>query len=93
MAWCGRRNDRSQSGHDAIMTPNPYAYLDHYQEEPEIAPVTIGGYNTLKKTYSYNPVPADADSLVKQHIIGVQANCWAEYMQPRTIVTIKSSHV
>ena len=51
-----------------------------WDEIPEIAPVTIGGYNTLKKTYSYNPVPTDADSLVKQHIIGVQANCWAEYM-------------
>ena len=75
------------------MTPNPYAYLDHYQEEPEIAPVTIGGYNTLKKTYSYNPVPADADSLVKQHIIGVQLIAGLNICQPRTIVTIKSSHV
>ena len=83
MSWRGVEggDDRSQSRTpSAIMTPNPYAYLDHYQEEPEIAPVTIGGYNTLKKTYSYNPVPVDADSLVKQHIIGVQANCWAEYM-------------
>ena len=82
MSWRGVEGGMTaaKAGHDAIMTPNPYAYLDHYQEEPEIAPVTIGGYNTLKKTYSYNPVPADADSLVKQHIIGVQANCWAEYM-------------
>ena len=82
MSWRGVEGglNAAKAGHDAIMTPNPYAYLDHYQEEPEIAPVTIGGYNTLKKTYSYNPVPADADSLVKQHIIGVQANCWAEYM-------------
>lgn len=82
MSWRGVEGgmNAAKAGHDAIMTPNPYAYLDHYQEEPEIAPVTIGGYNTLKKTYSYNPLPADADSLVKQHIIGVQANCWAEYM-------------
>lgn len=70
----------AQAGHNAIMTPNPYAYLDQYQEEPEIAPVTIGGYNTLKKTYSYNPVPDDADDLVKKHIIGVQGNIWTEYM-------------
>ena len=82
MSWRGVEGGMTaaKAGHDAIMTPNPYAYLDHYQEEPEIAPVTIGGYNTLKKTYSYNPVPADADDLVKQHIIGVQANCWSEYM-------------
>ena len=82
MSWRGVEGGMTaaNAGHDAIMTPNPYAYLDQYQEEPEIAPTTIGGYNTLKKTYSYNPVPADADSLVKKHIIGVQANCWAEYM-------------
>ena len=42
---------------NAIMAPMPYAYLDFYQEDPEIAPTTIGGYTTLKKTYSYNPVP------------------------------------
>ncbi|WP_455658910.1 beta-N-acetylhexosaminidase [Phocaeicola faecalis] len=82
MSWRGVEGgvNAAKAGHDAIMTPNPYAYLDHYQEDPEIAPVTIGGYNTLKKTYSYNPVPTDADSLVKRHIIGLQANCWSEYM-------------
>ena len=63
------------------MTPNPYVYLDYYQEEPEIAPTTIGGYNTLKKTNSYNPVPDDADELAKKHIIGIQGNIWREYMQ------------
>lgn len=48
MSWRGVEGGMTaaKAGHDAIMTPNPYAYLDHYQEEPEIAPVTIGGYNT-----------------------------------------------
>lgn len=83
MSWRGVEGgmNAAKAGHNAIMTPNPYAYLDHYQEEPEIAPTTIGGYNTLKKTYSYNPVPEDADSLAKKHIIGVQGNVWAEYIQ------------
>lgn len=51
MSWRGVEGGMTaaKAGHDAIMTPNPYAYLDHYQEEPEIAPVTIGGYNTLKR--------------------------------------------
>ena len=82
MSWRGVEGgmNAAKAGHNAIMTPNPYAYLDQYQEEPEIAPVTIGGYNTLKKTYSYNPVPDDADDLVKKHIIGVQGNIWTEYM-------------
>ena len=35
----------------------------------------------MKKTYSYNPVPDDADELAKKHIIGIQGNIWREYMQ------------
>ena len=83
MSWRGVEGGitAAKAGHDAIMTPSPYAYLDQYQEEPETAPTTIGGYQTLKKTYSYNPVPDDADELVKKHIIGVQGNIWNEYMQ------------
>lgn len=83
MSWRGVEGgmNAAKVGHNAIMTPNPYAYLDQYQEEPETAPTTIGGYNTLKKTYSYNPVPDDADELAKKHIIGVQGNIWTEYMQ------------
>lgn len=83
MSWRGVAGGltAAKAGHNAIMTPSPYAYLDQYQEEPEVAPATIGGYNTLKKTYSYNPVPDDAEELVKKHIIGVQGNIWTEYMQ------------
>lgn len=83
MSWRGVAGgiNAAKAGHDAIMTPSPYAYLDQYQEEPAIAPTTIGGYNTLKKTYSYNPVPEDADDALKKHIIGIQGNIWNEYMQ------------
>ena len=83
MSWTGIEGgiNAAKSGHDAIMTPYAYMYLDQYQEEPAIAPTTIGGYTTLKKTYSYNPVPEDADSLVKKHVIGLQGNIWREYMK------------
>jgi hexosaminidase len=83
MSWRGVEGglNAAKAGHDAIMTPSPYAYLNFYQEDPTIAPTTIGGYITLKKTYSYNPVPDDADELVKKHIIGVQGNVWSEYIQ------------
>jgi hexosaminidase len=55
--------------------------LDAYQENPEIAPTTIGNYTTLKKSYSYEPVPATFTPEQSAHIIGVQANVWTEYMQ------------
>ena len=80
LSWRGVEGglNAAKAGHNAIMAPMPYAYLDFYQEDPEIAPTTIGGYTTLKKTYSYNPVPDDADELVKKHIIGMQGNLWRE---------------
>jgi hexosaminidase len=83
MSWRGVQGglNAAKAGHDAIMTPHLYSYLDQYQEEPEIVPVSIGGYTTLKKEYSYNPVPDDADELVKKHIIGFQGNLFTEYTQ------------
>lgn len=82
MSWRGVEGGMTaaKAGHNAIMTPHAYAYLDQYQEDPEVSPTTIGGHNTLKKTYSYNPVPDDADELAKKHIIGVQGNIWSEYI-------------
>ncbi|NCC08984.1 MAG: beta-hexosaminidase [Bacteroidia bacterium] len=82
MSWRGVEGgmNAAKAGHNAIMTPGVFAYLDHYQEDPANAPTTIGGYNTLKRTYSYNPVPDNADELVKKHIIGFQGNIWREYM-------------
>jgi hexosaminidase len=83
MSWRGVQGGitAANAGHDAIMTPSPYAYLDAYQEDPRVAPTTIGNWNTLKKTYNYNPVPDSENDLVKKHIIGIQGNIWAEYMK------------
>src|SRR5262249_54166938 len=42
--------------------------------------VTIGGYVSLEKTYSYEPV---SDSLTKEqgkYILGAQGNVWSEYI-------------
>ncbi len=103
MSWRGVQGglNAAKAGHDAIMTPSPQMYLDYYQEDPEFAPVTIGGYETLKKVYSFDPVPEDADELVKKHIIGFQGNTWSEYMYtlekrdyqifPRALVVAESA--
>ena len=84
MSWRGVSGGIAAASmdHDAIMTPGSEGmYLDQYQGDQKIEPVTIGGYDPLDKVYRYNPVP---DTLVKmgkaQHIIGVQCNNWGEYM-------------
>jgi hexosaminidase len=84
MSWRGDEGGiaAAHMGHDVIMTPGINGmYLDHYQGDPKIEPVTIGGYTLLEKTYNYEPVP---DTLVKTNkshfVLGVQSNIWSEYM-------------
>lgn len=40
MSWRGVEGglNAAKAGHNAIMTPMPYAYLDFYQEDPAICP-------------------------------------------------------
>jgi hexosaminidase len=68
-------------GHDAIMTPNTYYYLDYYQSlDQENEPLAIGGYIPIEKCYSYEPYAKGMTDEEKSHILGVQANLWTEYI-------------
>ncbi len=84
MSWRGEAGGIASAlqSHDVIMTPGANGmYLDHFQGDSKIEPVTIGGYTTLEKTYSYNPVPDTLVAMNKaHHILGVQCNIWSEYM-------------
>ena len=89
MSWRGEEGGIASAlqSHDVIMTPGGNGmYLDHYQGDSKIEPVTIGGYTTLEKTYSYNPVPDTLVAMNKaHHILGVQVNTWSEYMYSNEI--------
>ena len=69
--------------HDVIMTPGSDGmYLDWYQGDSKIEPVTIPSPpRYLSSTYNYNPVPDTIKTLgLAHHILGVQCNNWSEYM-------------
>lgn len=84
MSWLGESGGITSAmlGHDAIMTPvDNGLYLDFYQGDSKIEPVSIGGYTPLSKVYNYNPVPDTLVAMGKDHYIkGVQGNNWSEYM-------------
>ncbi|MDR1918768.1 MAG: family 20 glycosylhydrolase [Tannerellaceae bacterium] len=84
MSWRGEQGGIAAASmdHDVIMTPGVNGmYLDAFQGDPKIEPVTIGGYTLLEKTYGYNPTPDTLVATGKAHFIkGVQANLWSEYM-------------
>ena len=83
MSWRGVAGGLQavRMGHDAIMTPNTFFYLDYYQSlDKENEPLAIGGYLPVEKCYSYEPTTADMSDEEKSHILGVQANLWTEYI-------------
>ena len=83
MSWRGEQGglEATRLGHDAIMTPNTYFYLDYYQSaDIDKEPFGIGGYLPVERCYSYEPYPKDMTDEQKAHILGVQANMWTEYI-------------
>lgn len=82
MSWRGEQGGitAAKAEHDVIMTPGEFCYLDAYQDAPVSQPEAIGGYLTLEKVYSYDPVPAELTNAQKPFIKGVQANVWTEYI-------------
>ena len=82
MSWRGEEGGiaAAAAGHDAIMSPHAYCYIDAPQDAPPTQPEAIGGYLPLEKVYSYNPTPDTMDEGVARHIKGVQANLWAEFI-------------
>lgn len=82
MSWRGEAGgiEAAKQSHDVIMTPGNPVYFDHYQGDPASEPVAIGGFNTLKKVYDYEPVPKELNEQQAKYILGAQANLWTEYV-------------
>ncbi len=86
MSWRGTQGgiEAARSGHDVVMTPTSHCYLDYYQGAPVLEPLAIGGYLPLETVYSFEPTPDSLTPAEARHILGVQANLWAEYVPDST---------
>ena len=82
MSWRGTEGGvaAAKSGHYAVMSPGSHCYFDHYQGDPANEPLAIGGFTTIQKVYSYEPVPAELSVAESKYILGAQANIWTEYI-------------
>lgn len=82
MSWRGTEGGLKamHMGHRAIMTPGEFCYFDSYQDAPHTQPEAIGGYLSLEKVYSYEPIPDTLDNDVAKLLYGVQANLFTEYV-------------
>jgi len=81
MSWRGEKGgiEAAQQQHNVIMTPGGWCYFDHSQTQQEDS-VTIGGFTSVEKVYSYDPVPKELSAANKKYVLGAQGNVWTEYI-------------
>src|SRR5690606_40421706 len=82
MSWRGIEGGiaAARAGHDVVMAPGKFTYLDHYQAHPETEPLAIHGLTTLEQAYSFEPVPPELTTEQARHILGGQGQVWTEYI-------------
>ncbi len=76
MSWRGMKGgiEAAKQGHEVVMTPTDFVYLDYMQSDRVMEPPVYASLR-LKKTYQFEPVPDGVNpSLIK----GGQGNLWTE---------------
>ncbi|MFH4965618.1 family 20 glycosylhydrolase [Gaetbulibacter sp. M235] len=76
MSWRGMKGgiEAAKMGHQVVMSPSTYAYLDYTQGDYSVENKVYASLN-LETCYSFEPVPTDVDP---KYILGGQGNLWAE---------------
>jgi hexosaminidase len=64
----------ARSGHDTIVSPTAYTYLDYDLDTTD-----------LRKVYSFEPVPAKLSAADRHHILGGEGNMWTENAPQETL--------
>jgi hexosaminidase len=76
MSWRGMKGgiEAAKQGHEVVMSPTDYAYIDYMQGDAILEPPVYATLR-LKKAYEFEPLPEGVNaSLIK----GGQANLWTE---------------
>jgi hexosaminidase len=81
MDWTGGGPEALLKGHQVVMSPEEYCYLDLYQSRNRLAePPAAGAYLPLQKVYNFEPMPAGLTLEQQRRVLGSQANLWTEYV-------------
>ena len=89
MSWRGSAPGAkaAEAGHDVVMAPTTHCYFDYQQvEDTEFEPSRCGGFIPIERVYSLDPAPDSLSVEARSHILGTQANLWAEYMTNEQMV-------
>ena len=76
MSWRGMKGgiDAAKMGHEVVMSPTTFAYIDYMQGDPAIESRVYASLR-LNKSYEFDPLPPGVDP---KFIKGGQANLWTE---------------
>ncbi len=76
MSWRGMKGgiDAAKLGHEVVMSPTTFAYIDYMQGDPAIESRVYASLR-LNKSYEFDPLPPGVDP---KFIKGGQANLWTE---------------
>jgi len=76
MSWRGMKGGikAAKMGHEVVMTPTTYAYLDYTQGDKSVEN-RIYASLSLEKSYEFEPLPDDVNA---KYILGGQGNLWTE---------------
>lgn len=83
MSWRGEKGGiaAAQQGHQVIMSPYTYLYLDYYQAKDRSSePYNHSGNLPLDSVYSYEPYTPSLLPSQHKYIKGIQGNLWGEYI-------------
>lgn len=80
MSWRGEEGGiaAAKAGHDVIMTPSKYCYLDLKQGPDDLEPNLGYSRMLLKDAYEYKLIPESFSEDQARHVLGTQANLWTE---------------
>ncbi len=76
MSWRSIKGgiEAAKLGHDVVMTPAQFVYLDYCQGDPTVDPPIYANLR-LRQCYNFEPVPEGVDA---KYILGGQGNLWTE---------------
>lgn len=80
MSWRGEKGGiaGARSGHDVIMTPFKYCYLDFKQGDDDLEPNLGYSYGFLKSAYDFKVISDSLTQVQGKHVLGIQGNLWTE---------------
>jgi hexosaminidase len=83
MSWRGVKwgIEAALAGHDVVMAPQEWLYLDWAHADDPAEPLAIRAATSVEKVYGFDPVPAEVPEELRHHVLGAQCQLWTEYVE------------